>query len=1244
MNIITYNVRGLQQKNKRIKIYNFLKDNIKLGCVLMQETHSASGDENKWASEWKGKIYQNHGSSNARGVAIGFSDNWDFEEKKYIHDNDGRLQLLSFKYKDKLYMLINIYNNNIESEQVVTLKKLDSLLGNFENLSEHIFIIGGDWNFVQDLNLDTVGGNPSLKLHSIAEFIKIKSKFDLCDIFRVRNPTKKRFTYFQRNPILARRLDFFLVSNSAQETIDKCVMLPSLSSDHSPVKLSLKVTTNNFKRGRNYWKFNNSLLGNELFCNGLKREIETQKNSIANIDPQMKWELLKFEIRRFSRKFSKNLANEKRENQTKWEEIVKNYETCPNDEHNLTEIDYLTAKASLENLLNHRTAGFILRSKTKWFEEGEKSSKFFLNLEKKKSIQNTIQVVIENDVTLTDETEISNNIKSFYKRLFEKKNVAECSSFLSGLNLTTLNEDQREICELPFSEEDLKTTLDSMENDKSPGNDGLTKEFYSEFWPTIGCNVYESFVGAFSNQELSTSQRQAIIKLLEKKDRDRRYIKNWRPISLLNIDVKLLNKTLASKLKQVLPAIIHSDQTAYVSGRFIGESTRLISDILETTKILNIEGYILTMDIEKAFDSMDHSFLMETLKAFGFGENFMKWISIILKNQESCVMNGGISTGYFKLLRGARQGDPISAYLFVMVLEIFFIMIRSNAHIKGLTLCNFEYKLTAFADDTTFFCSDLDSIKLIIDRFKSFSRYSGLVANTDKCEICGIGVKKGVNIALCGLKCVNLTNDSIKILGVHFSYNVEISKSKNFMNIIESIQNVIAVWRMRSLTLSGKITILKTLVMSKVVFISFLSSVPKVIIEKLIDVQKDFLWDGKRPKIKHAALLSSYELGGLKSLDIESKIKALQLSWIKRLYDDSMHSWKNIPLHYLNMHGTDIFYPNLEITPNNNMPAFYKNIIQFWMEIAKCNPVTINSIITQKLCFNHFIKVGDIPLVKTFENINLVNDLIDEHGLMSWQNLKTKHGLEDRDQFRWRQIIGAIPSDWKIIIARDISVATFYPGQYFLHLTRMRMVEKLTCKEIYNFMIFKLKEAPTSEIKIQEILNTSEILWKEVYTIARKVTVDNYSRQFHFKLCHNILYVNKILHRMHLVESSTCSFCHTEEETIVHLFSQCSVTTNLWSEIRTFFSSLIALPELTPQSAFLGFYNVEEHKIITNQILLTFKMVIYKSRDSGACNFNKFLNKIKQIKLIEDTISRKHHAKLAYNERKWSVIRTIFNE
>ena len=132
-----------------------------------------------------------------------------------------------------------------------------------------------------------------------------------------------------------------------------------------------------------------------------------------------------------------------------------------------------------------------------------------------------------------------------------------------------------------------------------------------------------------------------------------------------------MTKALASKIKPVLSSIIKSDQTAYVNGRFIGESARLISDIIETTHTLNMDGYLLTLDIQKAFDSVDHDFLLLSLEMFGFGENFINWIKIILNDQESCVMNGGFSTGYFKLERGTRQGDPISAYLFLLVIEFF---------------------------------------------------------------------------------------------------------------------------------------------------------------------------------------------------------------------------------------------------------------------------------------------------------------------------------------------------------------------------------------------------------------------------------------------------------------------------------------------------------------------------------------------------------------------------------------------
>ena len=176
-----------------------------------------------------------------------------------------------------------------------------------------------------------------------------------------------------------------------------------------------------------------------------------------------------------------------------------------------------------------------------------------------------------------------------------------------------------------------------------------------------------------------------------------------------------------------------------------------------------------------------------------------------------------------------------------------------------------------------------------------------------------------------------------------------------------------------------------------------------------------------------------------------------------------------------------------------------------------------------------------------------------------------------------------------------------------------------------------MREKPTSEIKIGEIINNpDEIDWSNAYTIARKTTIDSYSRIFHFKLSHNILYLNKILQRMHLTDTSLCSFCNVEEETIAHLYSRCTVTINIWSQLRIFFLSNLELPLLTPQSAFLGFYYINDNKFIINQILLTFKIVIYKAREMGSCNMFRIINKLKQIKIIEDNISQKNERK------KWS--------
>ena len=217
------------------------------------------------------------------------------------------------------------------------------------------------------------------------------------------------------------------------------------------------------------------------------------------------------------------------------------------------------------------------------------------------------------------------------------------------------------------------------------------------------------------------------------------------------------------------------------------------------------------MDIEKPFHSLDHNFLISALGKHGFGKNFISWVKILLKHQESCVLNGGTTTKYFLLRRGALQGDPISACLFILALENLFHLIRSKPDTKGLAIFDHCYLYSAYADDTTFFLQDTISIKHIVEVFYIFSSFSGLEPSLKKPEITSVGALKGVQAAVCGLRCIDLNYDTLKILGTHFSYNEKLKKEKIFYKNVTDIQRVLKVWKKRNLTLEGKIFIFKTM-------------------------------------------------------------------------------------------------------------------------------------------------------------------------------------------------------------------------------------------------------------------------------------------------------------------------------------------------------------------------------------------------------------------------------------------------
>ena len=248
--------------------------------------------------------------------------------------------------------------------------------------------------------------------------------------------------------------------------------------------------------------------------------------------------------------------------------------------------------------------------------------------------------------------------------------------------------------------------LKSFHTNKTPGTDGLTAEFYTFFWNMLGKIITDSFNYAFQKGELSISQRQGIIRLIPKKDKNLSYLKNWRPISLLNTDYKIATKALAMRLKKVLPNIINNAQTGYLQGRFIGENVRLISDILHYTADQNLEGIALFIDFEKAFDSLEWGYLDKVLNAFNFENDFKLWVRTLYNNISSCTINNGYASRPFTLKRGVRQGCPLSGLLFVLAVEALSSAIRSRSDIKGIQVGNKEVKLSQYADDTTTFCKD----------------------------------------------------------------------------------------------------------------------------------------------------------------------------------------------------------------------------------------------------------------------------------------------------------------------------------------------------------------------------------------------------------------------------------------------------------------------------------------------------------------------------------------------------------
>ena len=759
---------------------------------MLQETFLTSELEILFRSECGDLSFFNHGTNHSKGVVIIIKIKNDIEILDSFMKFEGRAIVVRFKYKQKIYFIVNVYAPTVKSEKELFYKTMFNWIKGKKH-KDDLLILGGDWNCVQDPKLDTRGWSQVYK--PIKWLENIQNKFNLIDVWRKMYPLGKQFTWRKLSLGIYSRLDYWLISSSLYCTVQTTDIRPAIKCDHCAV--SLRLRTEGDKKGKGLWKFNNSLLCDIDFKNKVKGVIQNAASSYNQMNARTKWDMCKIKVREFAMKFSKE---RNRKNSKLYKTMYDEYtEVCRKVDNSRTKKDIermMELKKEIEKWHTHLCKGAFIRSRERWMEQGEKSTKYFLNLEKRNGKRKELDCISKNGKIITGNENILKEITKYYRELYSKHSfskVSDIKTYLETTDLTILSEEDALLCEGLVTEKECCDALNSMRNNKSPGSDGLTAEFYKCFWDDLKFLFMNSLNESFEKQELSESQKQAVITLLHKKG-DKRLIDNWRPISLLNIDYKILAKTLCKRLHKVLENIISADQTGYLKQRSAVQNIRLVLDVIDYCNYANDPGIFIFLDFKKAFDNINHDFLFFLLYRLMFKGSFKHWVKTLYNNVIGRVINNGWISQDFKIEQGVRQGCPLSALLFILVAEVISVKVKQNPNIKGIQIrlnnppVNEEnIKISQLADDTIIFVNSIESGNIAIKEVKTFGVLAGPKLNLMKTSVMSTG-----NQEEC-LKNLEWTNEPIKYLGVYITkdrkeseclnWNLKLEKAKSLLRV-----------------------------------------------------------------------------------------------------------------------------------------------------------------------------------------------------------------------------------------------------------------------------------------------------------------------------------------------------------------------------------------------------------------------------------------------------------------------------
>ena len=1137
INIISLNTRGLRESNKRRAIFNFYRKKCHVMCL--QETHSQIEDADLWTAEWGGRAYYSHGVTNARGVAIFV--NKSLRDKITVVDSDsqGRVISVVINHNDENVCLTNIYGPNHDAP------------GFFENCVRRTqsncdkFVIIGDFNVIPNPVLDKKGD--AIQPHPLAntKIENLKEELHLCDAWRMLNPEKKRYSWYRaiNKPsfkVQASRLDYAIVSNNLGARIHDSFYLNGLQSDHSAFFLGIELS--HVQRGTGYWKFNTTYLHNPEFIQVVNQYIQEAKVDLAHLSACDKWEVFKDRMQRKCKEISRRSISEEKliisQLNEKIVEMEEEIETLTEREYNLL----IDSKCELEELVGKQIEGIMFRSKAKWAMESEMNTKYFLNLEKNRYGEKTCYALYKETGQITrDPDEIQTIQECFFRELYSSDSKVEFS--LPNMVQETVKPSSEAASEERFNEEEIQVAIKGLKNGSCPGNDGFPIEFYKVFWIHIKDIFCEMIEEVFENKLLPKSLRTGILNLIPKGEKDVKFLKNLRPITLLNTDYKIIEKMIANRMVPSLMQLIHEDQKGFLPERRICANIRKLLDVVCESIALDQECTILSCDFMKCFDRIETDCIIEGMKMFAFSETLISWVRIIYSQFTIKIQNNGNFSRAIPVTRSVRQGGPASNALFIVVSELLAIMLRENQEINGIFLHDILHFLNQFADDMDI-CMRHDSktIQDILGKFTEFERSTGFKLSYEKTTLYRTGSLKDSNAKLYTEKNLNWSGEKINVLGIEVMNDQQTCVKVNYEKVLEKMEVVLSAWDNRNISLCGKIIVINTLIASLFVYkMQVLPKIPEDMIVRAEKMMEKYIWNGHKPKIPLAALQNSPENGGLKLVNLRSKDAALKSLWIKMLMNHQYS--EELVYRILNVEsvGNMLWCCNLKsqdvphvITTDN---SFWKDVLSAWCMYHYTEEDRGDEVIW----LNSKIRIKGKPVLwpKVADKLTFISDILKTDGYIDSLQAQSRFGL---GMMEFNALKSAIPNTLKKSV--QLSEGSFKDNRF-----RRYMASPHPSQIVYWEIV------PESEIPVKRVEKLEEHLCEEIDISVRmrelkRMTVVQKLRSFQYRQLMNSIVTNIQLYRWKIKDSEMCTLCNSEPETVYHMLFGCVHVKDLWEEVR----------------------------------------------------------------------------------------------